>query len=298
MSARTTRVTRIARLVRRGPVAVPRTSAPWLDRTGVVGVVLTAGVLLIAVLAPLLAPYGAMERVAAPYGRPSAAHLLGTDDLGRDLMSQVLLGARTSVTVALGVAAMATTIATFVGGLAAVRGGWVDGALMRLADVVLTLPFLPVVVLAAAFVGTTTGERIVVIAALTWAGAARVVRSGALTALSRPHVEVARTMGAGSMWILVRHASYVAGPLLLPIAVRSAAGAVGLDAALAFLGLGDPTTTSWGTILYWAQVRGAFLGDSWLWWALPPGLALTVLVLGLALIGVSAERRLNPVLER
>lgn len=287
----------LGQVVRGRSAAGPRTGDPWLDRTGVIGVALVAVILLVAVLAPLLAPYSAQDRVGPPYERPSVLHLLGTDDVGRDLLSQVILGAQASVAVALGVAALATTIATVVGGLAAVRGGWIDGVLMRLVDVVLTLPFLPVVVLAAAFLGTTTAERIVVIGTLTWAGGARVVRSGALAALSRPHVEVARSMGAGSGWILVRHASYVAGPLLLPIAVRSAAGAVGLDAALAFLGLGDPTTPSWGTILYWAQVRGAFLTEAWLWWALPPGLALTVLVLGLALIGVSAERRFNPVLE-
>lgn len=162
---------------------------------------------------------------------------------------------------------------------------------------VLTLPFLPVVVLAAAFLGRTTPQRVVVIGALTWAGAARVIRSGALSALSRPHVEVARSMGAGSLWLLVRHASFVAGPLLVPVFVRAAAGAVGLDAALSFLGLGDPTAASWGTMLYWAQVRAAFLGDAWLWWALPPGLALATLVLGLALIGVAAERAINPVLD-
>lgn len=287
----------LGQVVRGRSAAGPRPGDPWLDRTGVIGVVLVSVILLVAVLAPLLAPYSAQDRVSLPYQRPSVPHLLGSDDVGRDLLSQVILGAQASVAVALGVAALATTIATVVGGLAAVRGGWIDGVLMRLVDVVLTLPFLPVVVLAAAFLGTTTAERIVVIGTLTWAGGARVIRSGALAALSRPHVEVARSMGAGSTWILVRHASYVAGPLLLPIAVRSAAGAVGLDAALAFLGLGDPTTASWGTILYWAQVRGAFLTEAWLWWALPPGLALTVLVLGLALIGVSAERRLNPVLE-
>jgi peptide/nickel transport system permease protein len=191
---------------------------------------------------------------------------------------------------------LSTTIATLVGGWAAVRGGWVDGLLMRFADVVLTLPFLPVVVLAAAFLGRTTAERIVVISLLIWAGPARVIRSGAMAALSRPHVEVARSMGAGTGWLLVRHASFVAGPLLVPVAVRSAAGAVGLDAALSFLGLGDPTAASWGTMLYWAQVRGAFLSESWTWWALPPGIALAILVLGLALIGVSSERRLNPTL--
>lgn len=286
---------RLAVLLRRADDSA-RAGDPSLDATGAIGVALVGLVVLVALLAPWLAPYDGLERVGLPYERPSGRHLLGTDDLGRDLLSQVLLGARTSVVVALGVALISTTVATLVGGLAAVRGGWVDGALMRVADVVLTLPFLPVAVLAAAFLGTSTAERVVVIGLLTWAGAARLIRSGALAALNRPHVEVARTMGAGSGWLLLRHASFVAGPLLLPVAVRAAAGAVGLDAALAFLGLGDPTTPSWGTVLYWAQVRGAFLGDAWLWWALPPGLALTALVLGLALVGVSAERRLNPVL--
>lgn len=269
-----------------------------IDRTGWIGLGLLAFVVSVALAAPWLAPHDAFARVGTPYARPDQTFLLGTDDLGRDLYSQLLLGARTSVVVALGVATLSTAMATLVGGWAAVRGGWVDGLLMRAADVVLTLPFLPVVVLAAAFLGRTTTERIVVISLLIWAGPARVIRSGAMAALSRPHVEVASSMGAGTGWLLVRHASFVAAPLLVPVAVRAAAGAVGLDAALSFLGLGDPTTASWGTMLFWAQVRGAFLSESWIWWALPPGIALAVLVLGLALIGVSSERRLNPALEQ
>lgn len=280
---------------RSGPVA---RAGRAIGVAGVVGVVLVGAVLLVALLGPLLAPYDALARSGLPYESPSSAHLLGTDDIGRDLLSQLVVGARTSVVVALGVACVATAIGTAVGGIAGVRGGWVDAGLMRLVDVVLTLPFLPVVVIAAAFLGRTTGERILVIAALTWTAPARIVRSGVLTAMTRPQVEVARTFGAGTWWLLVRHASFFAGPLLVPVFVRAAAGAVGLDAALAFLGLGDPTTASWGATLYWAQVRGAFLTDAWLWWALPPGVALATLVLGLALLGVVVERRLNPALVR
>jgi ABC-type antimicrobial peptide transport system permease subunit len=127
--------------------------------------------------------------------------------------------------------------------------------------------------------------------------ATRVLRAAVLTVWARGHLEVARAMGAPQWRLLARHASYVIGPLLIPVFVRAAMRAVLYDATLSFLGLGDPATASWGTTLYWAQTSGAFLTGSWLWWAVPPGAAITVTVVGFALVGVAIEDRINPALK-
>lgn len=269
---------------------------PRLGTGGRIGLGLLGLMVVVAVLAPLLAPYDGVSRDSLPYQRPGDGHLLGTDDLGRDLWSQLLLGARPSLVVGFSVAALAIAIGTTVGGAAASTGGWTDAWLMRSADVVLTMPFLPVVVLAAAFLGPGLGVRVLTISLLTWATSARVVRVCAAAALQRPHAEVARAAGASRWWLLTRHASPTVLPVLVPLLARAAAMAIVLDASLNFLGLGDPTKPSWGTTLSWANVRGAFVSEQWLWWALPPGLALALVSFGLALIGTSVEERLNPTL--
>ncbi|HEY0774777.1 MAG TPA: ABC transporter permease subunit, partial [Nocardioidaceae bacterium] len=158
-------------------------------------------------------------------------------------------------------------------------------------------PELILYILAAAFLGQSFGIRVAILALILWPVPARVLRSAVLTAWSRAHLESARAMGAPQWWLLVRHASYLIGPLLVPVFVRTAMRAIVYDATLSFLGLGDPTTPSWGTTLYWVQVNGVFLSDAWLWWAVPPGAAITLTVLALALIGTAVEDRLNPALK-
>lgn len=267
-----------------------------LGRAAQVGTTLVAIVAVAAAFAPVFAPYDGITRVGNPYQPPDRDHLLGTDDLGRDLWSQLLLGARPSLVVGFCVAALAVGIGTCAGVLAATAGGWGEAVIMRGADVVLTVPFLPVIVLTAAFLGPSPMVRVLTISALSWAASARIVRVCTVSALQRPHAEVARAAGAGRWWLASRHAAPTVVPVLVPLLVRAAATAIVLDASLAFLGLGDPTRPSWGSTLYWANVRGAFVSEQWLWWALPPGLALVVVTLGLALIGTAVEERVNPAL--
>jgi ABC-type dipeptide/oligopeptide/nickel transport system permease subunit len=192
------------------------------------------------------------------------------------------------------VAALSTLIGAAVGGVAGLSRGWVDTVLMRLVDVVLSLPFLPLLIVVAAFAGRGIGTQVVLIAALTWARPARIIRAAVLAARGSGHVEVAEGMGATRTRVLLRHASFTVAPLLIPVFVRAGMGAILLEASLAFFGLGDPSRASWGTTLYWANVRGAFLSDAWLWWVLPPGLAIAGLVVALGLVGVAVEERLNP----
>lgn len=259
-----------------------------------IGGVLLATFVTIAIVGPMLAPYGATERPGRPFERPSSLFRLGTDDVGKDLLSQLVLGTRSSLVVGLGTAALAIGVGAVAGSVAGLRGGWVDGLAMRTVDVVLALPFLPLLIVASTFSNGGLLSQIVLIAALTWARPARLIRSAVLEARSRGHVEVAEGMGATQWRILWRHLSIGAAPLLIPLFLRAAMGAILLEAALAFLGLGDPSRASWGTMLYWANVRSAVLTDAWLWWVVPPGLAIALLIVSMGLVGVAAEERLDP----
>lgn len=265
---------------------------------GRVGAGLLAVFAVAAALAPVLAPFSPTERVGVPYARPDGTHLLGTDDVGRDLLSGLLHGARTSLLIGLGVAVLSLAVGALVGATAGARRGWVDAVLMRLVDVVLSLPFLPLVVVVAAFAGRGLPAQILMLATLLWARPARIIRAQVLTAMQRGHVEAAEAMGGTRRWQLWRHVSFYVAPLLVPLVIRAAMVAILLEASLAFLGLGDTARISWGTMLYWANVRAAVLSDAWLWWVVPPGLAIAGLVVSLGLIGLSVEERLNPTLTR
>lgn len=268
-----------------------------LGRQGSVGAAILAVVVAVAIYGVALPDSAGRERVAEPYARPGPGIPLGADDLGRNLLEQLIVGAGTSLSLAFIVAAITTAIAAVVGGAAGLGRRWLSTTVMRGIDVMLILPELILYILAAAFLGQSFGIRVAILSLILWPVPSRVLRAAVLTAWSRGHLEVARAMGAARWWLLARHASYLIGPLLVPIFVRTAMRAIIYDATLSFLGLGDPTTPSWGTTLYWVQVNGVFLSDAWTWWALPPGAAITLTVLALALIGIAVEDRLNPALK-
>jgi len=279
--------------------APPRTGRRRMRRLGLGGVGSVGAVLLsifvaAAVFAPWVAPFGPSERSGTPFDRPSSTHLLGTDDVGKDLWSLLLHGTRTSLVIGIATALLAIGVGAAVGSTAGLVRGWTDTLLMRLVDIVLALPFLPLLIVASTFAGRAVATQVVLIAALTWARPARLIRSATLEARTRGHVEVAEGMGATRWRLLWRHLSVGAAPLLIPLFLRAAMGAILLEASLSFLGLGDPSRASWGTTLYWANVRSAFLTDAWRWWVVPPGVAISALVVSFGLLGVAIERRLNP----
>lgn len=268
-----------------------------LGRQGRVGAVMLVLIVAVAVYGMFLPAGAGKDRVGLPYAPPSAGWPLGTDDLGRDLLDQLIVGAGTSLSLACIVAAITTVLAAVIGGLAGIGPRWLSTLIMRAIDVMLVLPELVLFILAATFLGQSFGIRAAILSLILWPVPARVLRAATLTVWSRAHVEAARAMGATQSWLLVRHASYLLGPLLVPVFVRTAMRVIIYDATLSFLGLGDPTAPSWGTTLYWVQVNGVFLTDAWLWWAGPPGLAITLTVVALALVGTSIEDRLNPNLQ-
>jgi ABC-type dipeptide/oligopeptide/nickel transport system permease subunit len=236
--------------------------------------------------------------VDAPLQRPSARHLLGTDGVGRDVLSQVIAGSRVSLAVGLSAGLAATAVGVLVGLLAGYLGGAVDALLMRAVDVFLCLPRLPLLILLAAYLGAGPGVLVVAFAAISWSVPARVVRAQVLVSKQRAYVASARLSGAGPLYAMRKHIVPALGPLVMAIAIMETSHAVMAEAGLSFLGLGDPTCVSWGTILHHAFAYPAlFLGDLWLSWALPPGLCLSLLLLGLALLGMSIEAHLDPRLK-
>ena len=269
-----------------------------LGPLGWVGVLLLASLAIVAVCAPWVAPYDPRVSTGRPFEPPSLAHLLGTNDVGYDLLSELIWGARVSLAIGLLAAVVSTTLGTGGGILAGYFRGRFDAVLMRTVDLVLVIPFLPLMILLAAYIGPSITTLAAVIGLLLWGRPARVVRSVALSQAAREYVIAARALGAGSARILRLHVLPAALSITIAEFVYLASRAILLETTLAFLGLGDPLQKSWGSVLFHAQARGAFLSGAWVWWVLPPGLLITASVLGFALVGFDLERVVNPRLRR
>ena len=260
---------------------------------GWIGGLLCASIVIAAVAAPL-APYEPQTLAGFPFQAPNADHWLGTDDLGHDIFSQLVYGARISLLIGLLSALFAVTVGLAVALTAGYFRGLAEIVLMRLVDITLAFPFLPLVIVLAAFWGRTIGVTVLTITAVLWARPALILGAQALKVRNFHHVVAAQAMGATPVYILRRHML----PRLLPLAtaqfVRTANVAIFLEAAMAFLGVGDPNRISWGTMLYFANTSNAMLLDAWLWWILPVGFALTATIVGLAFMGHAIEVWADP----
>lgn len=277
----------------RALVHLVRHSGPGLAGFSILAIFAAA-----AVAAPLLAPYDPTAQVAAPFSSPGRDHLLGTNDIGQDILSELIFGARISLGVAVLVATLATLVASLLGLIAGYSQGWVASGVMRFVDVVLVLPFLPLMLVVATVFGPGVGTQVLVIGLLLWARPARVIRAATLAVKSAGHIEAAVWMGAPSPYIIRRHVLPRVTPVIVAEFVRAANIAILIEAAVAFLGLGDPVAKSWGTMLFYAQARAAFLTGAWVYWVLPAGLCITAVVLGFALLGFALEQGTDPRLRK
>jgi len=278
------------------------TSPPSRTRAriaAVAGCLFVGTFVVLAVFGTTLAPYRPTALSGRSLQSPGAGHLLGTNLLGQDVLSQLVIGTRVSVQVAL----FAGVGSVLLGGLVGITAGWfggmVDVVLMRITDVVLVVPRLPLLLLIGALTGGSITALSLVIAIVFWPLTARVLRSQVLTLRSRAHVRAATGFGAGTWHQLRRH--ILPDLTLLGVAelVPAAARAVVLQAGLAFLGVGSVTQASWGGMTRDAiAYRGLFVTPAWKWWLVPPVLAMVVLVTGITLLGTAAERRLTPRLAR
>lgn len=259
------------------------------------GVLVVATLALVALAAPLLTPYDAGVPVADSLERPSGEHWLGTDNLGADIFSSLVWGGRDPLLVAVAAPALAIAVALVVGVGGGLAGGLTEKLAMRVADLFLSVPALPLLMLIGALAGGGVVTVVLSIGVIGWPHLARVLRSQTLTLRRRGFVEAAGGAGAGPFYIVRRHLVPALGPLLVTGFLGLAAAAVGLQAALAFLGLAEPGDVSWGTMLNQAlNHQGLYFTSRWTWWVLPPGLAITTTMLGFTMVGMGLEPRFNP----
>jgi len=254
-----------------------------------VGLVVVAIVAVVAIFAPVLAPYDLLE-LGRSFQPPSATHLLGTDSLGSDVFSNLIAGARTSLTVGLFAAATSAIVGVTVGSIAGYCGGTVDQILMRVTEMFQILPQFFLAVVIVALFGASIWNIIIVIGILTWPATARLTRAEFLRLRNAEFVDAARSIGTSHRRILLGVILPNASP---PIIVNSAlqiSSAILLETSLSFLGLGDPNITSWGTMLHNAQ---DYFSRAW-WMAVFPGLALFCTTLSLNLLADGLNDALNP----
>jgi peptide/nickel transport system permease protein len=225
---------------------------------------------------------------------PGRVHgILGTDHLGADLFSQLLYGTRVSLLIGVSAALLSVIIGLGVGLVSGYQGGIADEASMRLVDVLLVLPGLPMLMILSGLFGRNIWNIVFLLGILSWPGFARLVRAQVLQLKTATFVEASRAIGSSSRWIILRHLL----PNVLPLAYATIAlyipGAIITEAALSFLALGDPNTASWGRMFYSANAFGAFQNLAW-WWIIPPGVAITFLSISFVFIGTTMDEILNP----
>lgn len=265
---------------------------------GVIGGIMILTLLTIAIFADQISPFDPTKRVGIPFQPPNEKHLLGTNDIGQDLLSELIHGSQISLTIGIVSSLIAMIIGTLVGILSGYYPKFLGRFLLRFVDIVLIIPFLPLLILLASYLGRSLIYTVLIIGGLIWAGSARVIRSQVLTLTQKDYIKAAKMTGASDFHIIVRHLLPQVLLLAMGEFVQATSGAILLEASLSFLGLGDPLQKSWGTILYWAQARGVFMTPAWQWWVLPPGLLISMAALGFALMGFALEQVINPRLKK
>lgn len=269
------------------------------NKMALTGAVVLAAFILIAIFGPVFMPFstldfGEVEDILNP---PSPQHLLGTDDMGRDVLANLISGARISLMIGGVATAISMGIGTLIGIVSGYFGKAVDNALMRFTDFFLVIPWLPLMMVLAAILGTSLWNIIFVIGITGWAGTARVVRSQTLSVKERQYVERAISVGAGSGHIMARHILPNVFPLVFANTVLVAAVAIVSETTLSFLGLGDPTTASWGMMLHYAFESGSTSAGAY-WYYLPPGICVVLVVLSFTLLGYAFDEIMNPKLRK
>jgi ABC-type dipeptide/oligopeptide/nickel transport system permease subunit len=251
--------------------------------------------------ASLLAPLLSLQQMASrarPFAPPSWLHPLGADDVGRDVLSQILYGGRTSLLVGVAVGAMTATVGLVIGGLAG-YSRWLETPLMRAVDMLLVIPRLPLIIFLSLFLKPSLGNVILILSLFGWPVTARAVRPIVKSLRHTEFVIAAQGMGAGHGYVFRCHILPQVYSIFAVQFILEVRHAIMAEAGLGFLGLEDPTTRSWGMMLSYAfNHEATFLSDAWQWTVLPPAVVLTLFILSLSLIGIGLESAFNPRLRR
>ncbi|MGW9133887.1 ABC transporter permease [Streptomyces sp. NPDC055681] len=264
--------------------------------SGLVGL----GILLVATILALCAPLFIgpeqldVTKVDGPLlSAPSSGYLLGTDQAGRSVVDLLIWGSRSSLSIGVIATVLTMVLGSTIGLLAGHYPGKLGKALMHVTDWFIALPSLPLAISLAAVLGQGTASITIAIAVTSWTSTARLVRAQTLAVEARPFIERAKVLGAGNRQVMVRHVLPNVAPLILVSATLTVASAILSEATLTFLGLGDPTGVSWGSMLNAAFYQGAMTSGAW-WYVGTPGIAILLVVLGFTLTGRAVEHVLNP----
>jgi peptide/nickel transport system permease protein len=227
---------------------------------------------------------------------PSITHFFGTNNQGQDLFTQVIYGSRLALIIGGFSAFFTSFIGMNIGLVSGYYGGRIDEILMRITDIFLCIPFLPFALILVSLLGPSNWNVILVISLFLWRPTARVIRSQVLTIKQRPFILAAKAAGASDLRIMYRHITPNVLPLVYLYLAFGVAWGVMTEASLSFLGFGDPSTISWGMMLYTAFKSGA-IREAW-WWVIPPGVAISMLVVSSFLVTRAYEEVLNPRLSK
>ncbi len=262
------------------------------------GAVILSIFILIALFGPLVRPYDAMDfgEAGDVFAPPSPGHPLGLDDMGRDVLGALIAGSRISLMVGILATLISMILGTTIGIISGYFGGRIDVLLMRFTDVFLVLPWLPLMLVLAAILGSSVWNIVLVIGFTSWAGTARVVRVQTLSVKEKQFVERARAIGSGHTHIMVRHILPNVFPLVFANTILVSAVAILSETTLSFLGMGDSLRPSWGMMLHFAFESGAASIGAF-WFLLPPGLCVVAVVLGFTFLGYAFDEILNPKLK-
>jgi peptide/nickel transport system permease protein len=273
------------------------------SRQGMIGLGVIAVFVLIALAAPLLADVRELNPVFAraqgnpQWGAPGDFPPLGTDHIRRSVWAQFVWGSRVSLFVGLAATVLTILIGAVVGIVSGFAGGRLDGVLMRITEWFLVIPFLPLAIVLASVLGRSVWNIIFVIGITSWPSTARLLRAQVLTVKQRLFVDRARSLGAGGGHIVGHHILPNVMGLILANATLAVPISILTETTLSFLGLGDPSSASWGKTLEEAFVNGAMVRNAW-WYFLPAGLGILAVVLAFTLIGRTLEEIANPRLSR
>lgn len=276
---------------------------PLDDPFAVVGLLIYAVFFLVAIFADQLATHDPIEilfdtdyQLAADLRPLEDGFVLGTTSLGRDIYSQLIYGSRSALLIGLTAAFMVAVIGTVVGLLSGYFGGWIDTILMRAADIAFGIPFLPFVIVLAAFLEPSIWNVVLAMALILWRDTGRVIRSQVLTLRTRAYIDAARVAGSSDLKIVFRHIA----PNILPLSFLYGSIAIGwailTEAAISFLGFGDPETISWGYMLQDAYASQA-LSQGGYYWFVPPGICIVLVVVAGFFISRGYEEILFPKLK-
>ncbi len=287
-----------------GQIARRRRAAAWRrnwtlfrsHRSGLVGLVILSGFVLVALAAPLLADADGLEVTKATGGvleSPSREYWLGTDNNGRSVLTLLIWGTRISLLVGLLATAISMFIGTVIGLVSGFFEGWTARLLYRLTEWFLVIPFLPLAIILAVVLGRSLLNIAIVIGVTSWPATALLIRSQTLSIKERPYLERARVLGAGRWHQMTRHVLPNVTPMVFANTTLTVAVAILSETTLSFLGLGDPTRVSWGSMLEAAFGAGAMTTGAW-WFIVPPGVCVVLVVLSFTLIGQALEEVFNP----